>query len=148
MDLLAERYQQLPADAQRRVLVHLCRGALAVWDAHVREAGELSYVEKAAGTRRKVDVDLPREAIDAVASGEAGAELQQRYQEPIAALQDFELLLPDPVECAYYAIYNLARKYAANGSDVDDWLIVNQAISPFPQERWRELVGAGLDAAG
>jgi hypothetical protein len=148
VDLLAERYQQLPADAKRRVLVHLCRGALAVWEAHVRQAPELSWVERVAGTRQKVDVDLPRQAIDAVASGQAGPELQRRYQEPIAALQELDLLLPDPVEAAYYAIYNLARKFGPDAAVVDDWLIVNQAISAYPQERWRELVSAGLEAAG
>ena len=63
------------------------------------------------------------------------------------ALQDENLVFPEPVAFAYYAIYNLFRKYAAQ-ADVDDWLIVNQALAAEadPEVR-RRLLARAIQAA-
>jgi hypothetical protein len=50
--------------------------------------------------------------IVSLASVEAGvdrADVAQRYLEPITALQDDDLELPNHIELSYYAIYNLYR---------------------------------------
>lgn len=147
MDPGAKRFFDLPPQARRRVHVDACRRALAVWEEFVRGAPGLSYIESVAGTRQEVDGALPREALDVVASVEASPAIAERYLEPIAAMHDGDFELPEPVEFAYYAIYNLFRKYAV-GAAVDDWLIVNQALSAYPQERWPELLAASLAAGG
>ncbi len=43
-------------------------------------------------------------------------------------MQDDDLEFPDDIELAYYSIYNLFRRYVLADS-IDDWLIVNQALS-------------------
>jgi hypothetical protein len=143
----ARRFFDLPKEAKRRVQVDLCRRALTVWEEHVRLTPDLSYVEGVVGTRQEVDGSLPRAALEVVAAMEASPAVAERYLEPITALNDRDLELPEPVEYAYCAVYNLFRKYAG-GSDVDDWLIVNQALSAYPQERWFELLEASLTIAG
>jgi hypothetical protein len=46
---------------------------------------------------------------------------------------------------AYYANYNTFNKYIRN-EDVDDWLIVNQALSAEPDEsRWQLLLEAASE---
>jgi hypothetical protein len=63
----------------------------------------------------------------------------ERYQEPIAALQDDDLTFPENITYAYYAIYNLFKKYAKI-EVVDDWLIVNQSLSTEDDsEAWATL---------
>lgn len=148
MEPSAKQFFELPSDAKRRVHLDLCRHALAVWEEHIRRrAFDMSYVERVCGTRQGVDLDLPSEAMHAVASREARPEIAERYLEPITALQDGDFELPEAVQLAYYAIYNLFEKYAA-GAEVDDWLIVNQALSAHPAERWLELLTGSLAAAG
>lgn len=51
-----------------------------------------------------------------------------RYQEPIAAMQDDDLIFPDNVAFAYYSIYNLFERYVTS-RNIDEWLIANQALS-------------------
>jgi hypothetical protein len=147
MDPAAESFFLLPPDAKRRVHMHVCRSALEVWESYVRQMSNLSYEESVCGTRQMVDVFLPLEAIEAVTSGTPSPDLGERYLEPIVALGDGDLELPSQVEFAFYAIYNLFRKYAEHRADVDDWLIVNQALSAHPEERWKDLLDSGLASA-
>ena len=54
--------------------------------------------------------------------------IEHNYSEPIAAMQDEDLKFPESIMFAYYSIYNLFRKYVCN-DNIDDWLIVSQALS-------------------
>ena len=60
--------------------------------------------------------------------GLGASAIQKKYREPICALQDDDWVLPEEASYAYYAIYNFFQKYAL-GKPIDDWLIVNQALS-------------------
>ena len=115
--------------AQRRV-VHdlLAQHALGTWKAYVQEKGRITYVEGVVGTAQEVDPNLPADALAAVRSGAGVASVESRYLEPIAAMQDHDLELWDTAQFAYYAIYNYFNRYAT-GDAVDDWLLVNQAMS-------------------
>ncbi len=74
-------------------------------------------------------------------------QVAQRYQEPIVAMHDDDLTFPDNIEFAYYAIYNLFRKYAL-GTEIDDWLIVNQALSAEKDsEKWATLLASAIQRA-
>lgn len=133
--------------SRRIVHISLCRRALARWQGYCRSAVDLSYVESVAGTRQQVDPQLPDDAFETVLREAPGEEISQRYMEPITALQDDDLILPDDIEFAYYAIYNLYRKYARN-QPVDDWLIVNQALASLgPDAPVREILVRVIDHA-
>ena len=70
------------------------------------------------------------------------------HGEPRAALQDGDLACPDPVEFAYYAVYNFFRKYALN-EEVDDWLIGELAhrgiTAPVDAPAATETPGAAIE---
>jgi hypothetical protein len=115
---------------EQRCSVHfaLCAHAFEKWASYVNTKGCVAYVESVAGTHQVVDGQLPADAFEAARKGEASQGIARRYREPITALQDADLVLPERVTFAYYAVYNLFRKYAQR-EDVDDWLIVNQALA-------------------
>jgi hypothetical protein len=75
-----------------------------------------------------LNINLPRDAIKSVKEGINILNNEQNYSEPIAAMQDEDLKFPEAITFAYYSIYNLFRKYICN-DNIDDWLIVNQALS-------------------
>ncbi|MGW5106690.1 hypothetical protein [Nocardia sp. NPDC004123] len=122
-------FLQLGADRRRQVHLSLCEDALPIWLGYVRgEPARLRYRDSVVGMRHHVDVELPTDALRSARAGVDLADIGSRYLEPITALQDDDLVFPDPVEFAYYAIYNCFCKYV-RGDDIPDWLIVNQALS-------------------
>ncbi|MFI6869929.1 hypothetical protein [Nocardia sp. NPDC050406] len=124
-----ERFSRLAADHRRQVHLSLCEDALLAWTGYARRnRAALRYRDAVVGMRHHVDVDLPADALRAVEAGVDSAGVGDRYLEPITALQDDDLSFPEPIEFAYYAIYNCFRKYV-RADDIPDWLIVNQALS-------------------
>ncbi|WP_327140070.1 hypothetical protein [Nocardia sp. NBC_01327] len=120
---------RLDADHRRQVHLSLCEDALPTWIGYIRnKATPLRYRDSLVGMRHHVDLELPADALRSARAGVDLADVGTRYLEPITALQDNDLTFPDPVEFAYYAIYNCFRKYV-RGGDIPDWLIVNQALS-------------------
>lgn len=63
-----------------------------------------------------------------VLSGNDYLKVAERYREPIASMQDSDFEFPENVMYAYYALFNLFNKYVQKEA-VDDWIIVNQALS-------------------
>lgn len=62
-------------------------------------------------------------------------------------MQDDDLTFPDPIEFAYYALYNLFSRYTQQ-EPIDDWLIVNQALSSEEDEsQWQLLLAAAIQKA-
>lgn len=121
----------LPAESRRRFVLALCERALRLWSAYLPPGRELRYIESVVGTLQVVDVELPGDALDAVRRGEDIKGIQTRYLEPLSALQDGDLELPDGVEFAFYAIYNAFRRYVL-GANVEETLIVKQALAASP----------------
>ncbi|HMO59293.1 MAG TPA: hypothetical protein PKA05_13240 [Roseiflexaceae bacterium] len=128
MHHLATIFMRLDPPQKRLVQIHVCRNALQVWEAYVRQHAPFEYVDSIVGMQHRVDTDLPRAALIAVLTRADAGVIARRYAEPIAALHDDDLVLPDHIIFAYYAIYNLYRKYI-EGRGIDDWLIVNQALA-------------------
>lgn len=128
MTPLADPFFALAAGQRRIVHDRLTEHALAKWRAHAEREGEIRYHETVCGTEQSVDLRLPEDALAAVRSGQGIEAVAARYGEPMAALQDQDLTFPEPVRFAYYAIYNFFRRYALE-EDVDDWLLVSQALS-------------------
>ena len=139
----------LALSPRRRRIVHdaLVEQALARWRDYVQREGEIRYRESVVGTEQVVDASLPGDAWEAARSGDGCAEVDARYGEPRAALQDGDLSFPEPVAYAYDAVYNYFRKYGL-GEDVDDWVIVNQAGSSDPDpSRWAKTLRRAIEAA-
>ncbi len=140
MESLADEF--LALDSAQRRIVHfvLCEYALCKWNEYVNVQGQIRYIESVVGTGQKVDEQLPVDALESAKRGVDLANVEKRYGEPIVAMQDDDLVFPKHVEFAYYAIYNLFKKYALK-KDIDDWLIVNQAISSEKDsKKWRPLL--------
>jgi hypothetical protein len=118
----------LNASQRREVHFTLCQGALAKWEEFARSHSPIEYTDSVVGMHHVVDVNLPREAFDAAQTGRDSEEVTLRYREPIVSMQDDDLVFPENIEFAYYAIYNLFCKYVLH-KEFDDWIIVNQALS-------------------
>jgi len=143
----AESFHQLTAAQQRQVHLTLCEHALTIWTAHVTAHAPIRYVDTVVGMRHEVDVALPADALQSARAGADIADVERRYQEPIAALQDDDLEFPEAIEFAYYAIYNCFCKHAC-GEKSDPWLIVNQALSSdADQQSWAPRLERAIAAA-
>ena len=140
----AQRYFELSPQQQRQVQIALCERALSVWE-HLCK-GDIQYIESVAGTTQNLDATLPRDALLAVKSGDSSPEIQGRYLEPLAALQDEDLTLDPKAEFAFYAIRNLFISAVLN-RDVDAWLIPNQALSAIGEEYAISALECALEAA-
>ncbi len=129
MNEIAEKFFALSEEDKKKVHISMADLALRSWKAFV-ENGDVpqSYRESVVGTHQEFDVVLPDRALEVLKAGSNAAQVLIDYQEPICAMQDEDLVLGDDAEMAYYAIYNTIMKYVA-GKQVDDWLIVNQALS-------------------
>lgn len=145
---LAARFQALTPDQKRRVHFDLAASALAAWQTYLSSSPDLFYVEGVVGTRQAVDEALPEDAFQSARAGKDLFDVAQRYLEPITAMHDDDLVFPEPVTYAYYALYNLFRRYA-QGATIDDWLLVNQALSSEPDPaRWSALLATAVERAG
>jgi hypothetical protein len=150
--VLAERFFALAPDQRRTAHLYLASVALRRWVTYLAGGPDLEYVESVVGSQQAVDPRLPDDALRSATVGRDLAEVAKRYLEPITALQDDDWELPEDVGYAYYAIYNTFDKYAL-GERVDDWLVVNQALSSFgttPEglERASACLAQALAAAG
>jgi hypothetical protein len=143
---LRDQFLALPSHQRRVVHELLVKHALAVWKAYADREGEIRYRETVVGTEQIVDASLPEDAVRAVRTGQGVDAVDRRYGEPKAALQDNDLSFPEPVEFAYYAILNYFRKYALQ-RDVDDWLIVNQAVSAADEREWEGTLRRAIERA-
>jgi methyl coenzyme M reductase beta subunit len=83
-------------------------------------------------------------AFNAVLSGLNNEDLDTLYREPVVALQDDDIRLPDKAEFAYYSIRNLFVVHILR-KPTDPWLIVNQALSAIGEEK---AIAALDDAVG
>ena len=149
MNPLAEEFFALSAGGKRVVHLELCRGALEVWTRYCREHPRIEYADSVVGCAHVVDAGLPRDALEAAELGQRSADVEERYREPLVALQDDDLELPEELEYAYYAIYNLYSKYV-QVEPVDDWLVVNQAVSALgvsSDGAWAAALRAALEKA-
>lgn len=124
----AELFLALDGDKKRAACIRLCERALKVWEANFPDGYQVVYQESVAGSTQVLDRGLPREALASVRARVDEANISQRYLEPLAALQDDDLVLPAAAQSAYYAIYNTFQLYV-RGRTIDEWTIVNQALS-------------------
>lgn len=124
----AELFLALDGDKKRAACVRLCELALRVWDTNFPDGSHVVYQESVAGSIQVLDRSLPSEALAAIRAGVDEANISQRYLEPLAAMQDDDLVLPEAAQFAYYAIYNTFQRYVRRRT-LDEWVIVNHALA-------------------
>lgn len=124
----AELFLSLDGVKKRAACIQLCELALHVWESNFPESHRVTYQESVAGSTQVLDCGLPREALAAVRLGTDTANISQRYLEPLAALRDDDLVLPEAAQFAYYAIHNAFERYVRE-REIDEWTIVNQALA-------------------
>ena len=147
MKSLARRFFEFNPDQRSKVHFALCEHALGKWSQYANNQGKFWYIESVAGTIQHLDKQLPADALESAHRCTDSEHVETRYQEPIAAMQDDDLVFPENIEFAYYAIYNLFGKYAL-GRDIDDWLIVNQALSSEEDnEKWDSMLSRAIRKA-
>lgn len=123
-----ELFLALDGAKKRAACIQLCERALRVWESNFPDDCRVAYQESVAGSIQILDCGLPREALAAARAGTDAADVGQRYLEPLAALQDDDLVLPEAARFAYYAIYNAFDRYVRE-REIDEWTIVNQALA-------------------
>jgi len=143
----AAAFFAMSAQQQRVVHLRLLVEALGIWEAKRPSGVPPTYQETVAGTVQELDIDLPGDAYVSIEAGTDTANVASRYQEPIVALRDGDLKLSESAEFAYYALYNAFRLHVLRQS-IDPWVIVNQALSSFPEERWEDLLEQAIKDVG
>lgn len=144
---LQKEFLVLSEPKKRFVQFELCRNALEILNNYFEQTGEINYVESVVGSFQTVDSKLPSDAFESAQKGENLHDTNYRYAEPIAALQDDDLSFPGNITLGFYSIYNLFEKYVGN-RNIDDWLIVNQALSAeIEEEQWTELLKNAIEKA-
>jgi hypothetical protein len=139
------RFAAFSSDQKRLAHLKLCEHALTKWQEYASSMWCITYADSVVGTKQTVDKSLPMDAFQSACAGRDMADVNRRYDEPITALQDSDLTFPETVTYAYYSIYNAFRKYAMKES-IDDWVIVNQALSSETEpSRWEALLRAALE---
>ena len=133
MESLSAQFLSLDQAARCRVHFSLCENALSRWQEFGDSHRKIRYTESVVGTRQEVDKQLPADALNSASQRKDIANVEERYLEPIAAMQDTDLEFEEHITFAYYAIYNLFRKYVLD-DEIDDWLIVNQALAAEQDE--------------
>jgi hypothetical protein len=128
----AQRFFAMHDEDQKKVQIRLCQRALEVWESLVPD--DLSYRESVLGSKQTFDAKLPRMAFDSVLSGLDNQNLDALYREPLTALQDDDIRLPDKAEFAYYSIRNLFVAQVLR-RPTDPWLVVNQALSAIGEDK-------------
>jgi hypothetical protein len=129
----------LPPNRIKYIQVSLCNIALEKWIKYTNRHKNIRYTESICGTKQIVNVALPGLALNDVIMGTSDSNANELYLEPISALQDMDLTFPGEIESAYYAIYNLYRKYIQI-EEVDDWLIISQALESVGNSDERQKI--------
>ncbi|MDP5240947.1 hypothetical protein Q9Q94_15500 [Uliginosibacterium sp. 31-16] len=117
--------------AEQKKRVHLCLASIALkqWEKAIASGlVPLSYQETVTGTLQDVEELLPAEALVCIVEKTDPTSISARFLEPTCASGDEDWHLADEPMYAYLTIYNAFQKYAL-GKDIDDWMIVNQALS-------------------
>ena len=141
---LQEDFLSLSAEKRRFIHFELCKNALEILNKYFAETGKIKYVESVIGTIQIVDSKLSSDAFESAQKGENLHNADYRFAEPIAALQDDDLSFPANILFGFYSIYNLFQKYVLQ-RNIDDWLIVNQALSAeINEEKWTELLETAI----
>jgi hypothetical protein len=145
MHATIEAFMAMSAEQKRSVHLQLCGHALKVWEKHFPPGSGLAYRESVVGTLQFLETGLPREALESIREGRDLAYIEDAYGEPIAALYDDDLKLPEPAMYAYYAIYNAFQLHVL-GKAVDPLLIVKQALSAVEDHEMTSVFQQALDS--
>jgi len=146
MEDLAATYLALAPDRQKAVQMILLERALLAFESSYPRHGTTEYSESLCGTSQKFDHSLPSDAIWCITVSEDVANVWVRFGEPICAMQEGSFELPEPLDFAYYSIYNAFRLHV-RAQPIDPWLVVNQALSVYPEQAMVSALANAIDQA-
>lgn len=146
MDPIKKRYFDLTPDRKKLVQIELCLKVYNLWLEYLYEKSIFEYKRTVTGTTQIIDYYLPKNAIEAVISGKDILNISERYQEPITALQDDDLVFTDGMKMAYYSIYYLYQ-YHITCKLNDSWIVVEQALLALAQKDTVALLERAIDNA-
>ena len=139
---IAERLSTLEHGAAVGLALSAVEGAAALLERYFAGLpnNAVTYVDSIVGLEHTLDAGLGSRALTwvqhAVATGvfASSPEISKAYGEPLSALQDDDLDLPDPIEQAFYAIYNLYRAATDRGPRTSERLsrAIHQALAARP----------------
>ncbi len=147
MEDLAATYLSLTPDRQKAVQVTLLERALLAFESAYPRHGSTEYSESLCGTMQMFDHSLPSDAIWCITVSEDVANVGVRFGEPVCAMQEGSFELPEPLDLAYYSIYNAFRLHV-RAESIDPWLVVNQALSVYPEQEMAIALAHAIDQAG
>lgn len=130
------RFLGLSEDDRISALVLACEPALTKWMTWAAKEKPV-YVDTVVGMRHVVDIDLPVRALEQVRQRHENpdpSDVIQAYVEPIVALHDMDWEMPNNLELAYYAVYNLHRLVYEPQDTITPSLVLEQAIAGALQE--------------
>jgi hypothetical protein len=147
MKQIAADFLALSSTKRRYAMLKLCEHSLQVWESFYPLGVNPTYQEMVTGSIQVLEVGLPREAVEAIIKGTDSRKIEERYREPIVALQDMDLEFPDSAEFAYYSIYNAFRRYVL-GAEIEEKLILNQALSALPEGEMKGVFQEAVASVG
>ena len=135
---LQEYVDTLPEDKQFELAIKLVRVALPIWDKFA-DKNKLTYRDTVVGLTHNVDRLLLLKTADAVERhfrlkrvDSELYDLRRQFDDPIAALQDFDWEIPDEVQKTFYAVHNLLDACMGKGKtafgDSTIYVSINQAV--------------------
>lgn len=136
---LVKKFHSLNEQEKKNVHILLCEHAVQQWNQYVKENQYIKYTDSVVGLNHVVDNSLLEDALKSVKCNVDSSDVESRFEEPIAAIDDDDLILPEHIRSSFLALYNLFEKYALSHS-VDDSVILNFAVSSEENEDlWDDL---------
>ncbi len=128
MESTIEQFLKLSSKQKKKIHFDLCSKALITWNEYIMKIGDIKYIDSVCGSQQIIDSKLPTDAYNCAIKEIKSIKIMKRYLEPITALNDEDIKFPENITYGYYSIYNLFLKYSKD-ENIDDWMIVNQALS-------------------
>ena len=146
MEDLVATYLSLSPGRQKVVQMALLEHALQAFEGAYPRHGRTEYFESVCGTRQQFDHSLPSDAIWCITVSKDVANAGARFGEPICAMQERDIELPERLAFAYYSIYNAFRLHVG-AEPIDPWLVVNQALAVYPEQEMAGALARAIDEA-
>ncbi len=118
MSVLGERFLGLSLEERKSVKIVACRFAYSMWLESFHENEN----------QPEVDVQLPLDAIEAIATESERADILSRYADPIAAMRSGDLDFGEDENLMYFSISNFYEQQY-HSLKIGDWTIINQALA-------------------
>ena len=139
---LQQQIDKLDYQSQIKLCLKLTNLACDVWN-NYSKGKTVNYVDSVVGLKHNIQPDLLNRTVQEVSKINFNQKqinkLKKEFQDPIIAIQDLDLELPNPVEKAFHSVHNLLElkpklKQTIFGDNYP-YLIINQAIDSLSSSK-------------